>query len=146
MSIAYWLSVAQGQRRFTAILTLTQAACLLIGGTALVRIYGANGTLAAVGLAAVSGFGLALFYIQRHVKLNLPHELIMPALGAVCALLVYQAVPWGLLATAPAFVRSALTAAVVFAGFWVVVLVFRRDATHIQLRYLAQTWRGVQVG
>lgn len=146
MSVAYWLSVAQGRRRFTAALALTQAACLLIGGSLLVRPYGANGTLVSVALASVSGLSLALIYIHRRVSVNLFHELLMPVLGAVCAVALYQIVPWSALAAVPALVRSALTAALVFAVFWVLVLIFRRSATISQLRYLAQTWRGVPAG
>lgn len=146
MSVAYWLSVAQGQRRFTATLALTQAACLLIGGSVLVRIYGATGTLISVAMASTAGLSLALGYIHRRVSVNLVHELIMPVLGALCAAGLYQIVPWANLADVPAFARSALTAALVFAVFWAVVLIFRRNATVSQLRYLAQTWRGVPAG
>ncbi|MCX6020090.1 MAG: oligosaccharide flippase family protein [Chloroflexi bacterium] len=71
MSVGYWLSVALGRRRFTIALAVTQAICLLLGGSLLVRPFGIYGTLIAVASASICGFVMSQWFVQTTLDMRL---------------------------------------------------------------------------
>jgi teichuronic acid exporter len=149
MGVGYWLSVALGQRRFTVILSVVQAACLLIGGSVLVRLQGINGTIGAVALASLLGFVMSQLFVCRSVALRLRDVFAGPALAAAATLLTHQLVfsdrfAGAMHSAAPAL-RLLLGSALVFTIFWLTMALVRRQESANHVRYLLRTWRGTQV-
>lgn len=146
MSVGYWLSVALGRRRVTVAIAVTQAACLLIGGSLLVRLFGVYGTLIAVASAGICGFALSQWFVRTSLGLRLRDVYAAPILAALAAIGMHQAFAsldvTSVFGAAAPLVRLMLGSAIVFGVFWLTMLLLRREETMNNWKYLINTWRG----
>lgn len=148
MGIGYWLSVALGHRRFTVILSVVQATCLLIGGSVLVRLQGVNGTLMAVGLASLCGLIMSQLFVRRVVDLRLRDVFAAPALAALGAAVAHQAlfaVSLNMTNIGAPLARLLISSTLIFGVFWLIMALIRREDSINNVRYLINTWRGSTV-
>jgi O-antigen/teichoic acid export membrane protein len=148
MTVGYWLSVAQGKRRFTVTLSIVQAALLMGAGLILVQTYGVNGTIVAVALASVCGFGLSQWFIYRNVDLRIREVFLAPLLASITSFAFYQFLLSpnfaNLLHDATPFVRLLSGSLLIFGTYGAIIALTQRRNSTNNIRYLLKTWRGRQ--
>lgn len=87
-ALAYSLGIARGDRKFIITLTSIEAGILVLIGTLLTLWQGSIGTVTAVGLMNLVGFGLSCSYIFQVVPLNVKDVFGKAALATILALVV----------------------------------------------------------
>jgi lipopolysaccharide exporter len=142
MSVAFWLSVALGHSRFTALLTIVQAVALVAFATPLTLQFGAIGTVTGVLIAMGLGLAIGCLYIFRQVPLR-PGEtfgppLIATAIAALVLIALTGLAAWGNLAP---LVRLLMVGAVGPGLFLGSLFLLRRAEMMERLRYFRRTWR-----
>ncbi len=139
--IGYWLAVALKDTRTSVLLTLSQAAVMLVVTAPLAWRFGVAGTLAGVGLTNAVALGLSIAYVFRKVPLSAREALLPPVVATaatVLALLLLMRAPgWPEL---PTVARMLAVAGVAVGAFWLVLLAVRPAEMLERVRYLGSVW------
>jgi lipopolysaccharide exporter len=140
--LGFWLSVALKDTRTGVILTVTQAAILLLVATPLTWRFGVAGTLAGVGLTNAVALVLSTAYVFRKVPMPAGETLLPPAIATMVAalalVLLIHAPGW---AAVPAVLRLVIVGGVAAGAFGLVLFALRPGEMIERVRYLSSTWR-----
>jgi lipopolysaccharide exporter len=139
--LGFWLSVALKDTRTGVILTVTQAAILLVLATPLTWRFGIAGTLAGVGVTNATALVLSLIYVYRKVPMSARETLLPPVIAALASalvlVLIMHAPGWSVL---PAVLRLIIVGSVAGGAFWVVLFALRPAEMLERGRYLRGVW------
>lgn len=141
VSVGFWLSVARGHSRTTALLTATQAAAIVLFATPLTLAWGVMGTILGVALTMALSFALSCYYVFRQVPLSFIGT-FGPPFVAACAsaglLLGANQLPvWAQLVP---LVRLFATGLIGPGAFILVLFALRPKEMIERLRYVMQLW------
>jgi len=139
--LGFWLSVALKDTRTGVILTMTQAAILIVVATPLTWRFGIAGTLAWVGVTNAVALMLSIGYVFRKVPMPI-RETLLPAAAATAAtagllLSVLHAPGCALLS---AVVRLLIVGGAAVGAFWLILFALRPGETIERFRYLLSVW------
>lgn len=141
ISIAFWLSVALGNRRVSIVLSLVQAITLIVVATPLTFRFGVMGTMAGVGTSMALAMLLGCRYIFATVSLKLG-EVFGAALAAGTAVVIVLLVVshWSEFMSFHSAIRLIVIAATTFGVFVGTLLLLRKEETIDRVLYLARAW------
>lgn len=139
----YSLFVATGHPRRATLVTVIQAAALVLAATPLTFRLGAVGTAVGVGVAFVVGLGVTYYFVRRTLpELSLRDVFVVPAMATLATL-----AGWALVESSPAFVtlpllvRLLLKGALVAIGYFAVTFLVRPRVTRERALYVWQLLR-----
>jgi O-antigen/teichoic acid export membrane protein len=142
VSLGFWLAASLGSHRRTVGMTAVQAASLILLGTPLTLLFGANGTLLAVALTMVLAFSISCEYIFRQVPLSVGNVFgahVIALLAAILVLLAVQQLPaWG---TLYPIVRVLLIGLMGDGTFMLVLFIVRPTETRERVVYVVRRFR-----
>ncbi len=140
--VGFWLAVARKDTRTGVILTVSQAATLLVVATPLTWKFGITGTLIGVGATTVLALFLGLRYLFGTVALS-PWTTLGPAAVAtvVAAVSVWSLNAWPAWAALPSLARLVGIGLAGPGVFLVAVIAVRPAEFWERVTYIRQAWR-----
>jgi len=144
-TVAFWLSVALGHKRITALLTAIQAVALIVIATPLTLALGSIGTV--IGVCMTMGIGLIFgcVYIFRQTTLTFSETFAPPLLAGTIAILALIALTGSSLLNGltPLF-RLLFIGTVDASVFLGSLFLMRRTEMLERIQYLRRTWQKTQ--
>jgi O-antigen/teichoic acid export membrane protein len=142
VNVGFWLSVAKAHTRTMMVITMSQAAMLIVLGTPLTIQWGAIGTIVAVIATMILAFTLSSIYVFRQVDLSFIETYSAPFIALLCALFVLAfATQATALNTAGPFLRLAVIGVLGPGVFWLSLFLLRPKETVERVQYLRRVWR-----
>jgi lipopolysaccharide exporter len=139
--IGFWLSVALKDTRTSVVLTVSQAAVMLMITAPLTWRFGIAGTLAGVGLTNAVALGFSIVYVFRKVPLSARETLVPPAIATAAAagvlFLILRVPGWQGL---PAVARLLIVGGAGAGTFWITLFALQPAEMIERVRYLRSVW------
>jgi PST family polysaccharide transporter len=143
-SIAFWLSVAAGNRRVSIGLALAQSITLVVVATPLTWLFGVTGTLVGVAISMVLAVFVGLRYVFATVRLK-PSEVfgVSSVTTVLTAAVLYLITHFGPFSTLHGVSKLVFIILTTCFAFGLVLLTVRRVETIDRFSYLLRTWNRV---